>query len=202
MTKTPADTVLLAGFEPFGEFTVNPSQLVVEALDGQTVNGYRVKGIVLPVVFGVAGDRLTDAIAMTNPKAVICLGLAADRKAISLERLAVNLDDARMPDNAGNRPVDCAIVPDGPPACWSTLPVKAMAAALTNAGIPASLSMSAGTYVCNHVFYRLMRILAERPSTIGGFVHLPPLQQQAEGAGTTPATLLAAMTRIIETLPG
>lgn len=174
MTATSDNNILLTGFESFGEFSSNPSELIVKSLDGENINGCTVKGLVLPVVFGEAGDLLIQAVEKFRPKAVICLGLAGKRQEISLERLAVNLDDADIPDNAGNKPVDLPVLADGPPACWSTLPVKALLAALLEQGIPASLSMSAGTYVCNHVFYRLLYALRDIPSIPAGFIHLPP----------------------------
>jgi pyroglutamyl-peptidase len=199
MTDTPDNTILLAGFEPFGDFATNPSQLVVETLDGRVINGCTVRGVVLPVVFGEAGDRLLEALEKTRPKAVVCLGLAADRKDISIERLAVNLDDARMPDNAGNLPVDQVIVPGAPPACWATLPVKNILADLSGADIAASLSMSAGTYVCNHVFFRLLVALQENPSARGGFIHVPPLSGSIDDALPV---LVSTVSRILSTVVG
>jgi len=173
MTDPADNSILLTGFESFGEFDVNPTELIVKALDGEIIDDITIKGVVLPVVFGKAGDLLINAVDETKPKAVICLGLAGKRHDISLERLAVNLDDADIPDNAGSKPVDSPVVTEGPPACWSTLPVKAILAALKEQGIPASLSMSAGTYVCNHVFYRLMYELQSTPLIPAGFIHLP-----------------------------
>lgn len=199
MTTTDK-TILLTGFEPFGSFTANPSALLARQLDGETAGAYRIRSTVLPVVFGEAGDRLIAAIEDLAPAWVICLGLAANRREISMERCAVNLDDADIPDNAGNLPVDQAIVGGGPPAYWSTLPVKAMVSALRELDIPASVSLSAGTYVCNHVFYRLMHHLAGRPGIRGGFVHLPPLAGQVEGTGAPDAAvLLAAVRHLVRT---
>lgn len=179
MTDQPDNIILLTGFGPFGEFTINPTEQIVRELNGTTINGYLVKGVVLPVVFGEAGDALLETIELVNPVVVICLGLAGDRNDISIERLAVNLDDARIPDNAGRQPVDQPVAPGGPDACWSTLPVKTIKAALDDAGIAASLSLSAGSFVCNHVFYRLLRHLDGKGRIRAGFLHVP----QASGMG-------------------
>lgn len=198
----PAEkTLLLTGFTPFGPFAVNPSERIVNALSGATIAGHRVEGLVLPVVFGEAGDRLIEAVSRENPRVVICLGLAGNRDDIGIERLAVNLDHADIPDNAGNQPVDRPIVPGGPPAYWSTLPVQAMAAALREAGIAASLSLSAGTFVCNHVFYRLMQALAERPHVRGGFIHLPAVAD-TPGTRDVPDALLTGTRTVIKTVVG
>lgn len=199
MVAAPDNTILLAGFEPFGEFTVNPSELVARELDGEVIGGCTIKSIVLPVVFGEAGDTLIEAINDFNPKLVICLGLAADRKEISIERLAVNLDDARMPDNAGSQPVDQLITLDGPSACWSTLPVKDLVATLQEQGIPSSLSMSAGTFVCNHVFYRLMQCLDGNSAIRGGFIHLPTIRDQPDPGGISLDNMLGAVRMSIDT---
>ncbi len=173
MTDNTEKVILLTGFEPFAEHTANPSEQIVQALDGQMIGDCRIRGRVLPVVFGEAGDILVQAIEDLNPELVICLGLAADREGITVERLAVNLDDARIPDNKGTQPDDQEIIVGGETVYWSTLPVKEIVNALNKEGINASLSMSAGNFVCNHVFYRLMACLNDRPEIRGGFIHLP-----------------------------
>jgi len=117
MTDPADNSILLTGFESFGEFDVNPTELIVKALDGEIIDDITIKGVVLPVVFGKAGDLLINAVDETKPKAVICLGLAGKRHDISLERLAVNLDDADIPDNAGSKPVDSPVLAEGLPAC-------------------------------------------------------------------------------------
>jgi pyroglutamyl-peptidase len=173
MTAQTEKIILLTGFEPFADHAVNPSQQIVQELDGQRIGDFKIKGLVLPVVFGEAGDSLIQTIEALNPTWVIALGLAADRNGISVERLAVNLDDASIPDNQGKQPVDQEINAGGETVYWSTLPVKKLVSALNGNGFAASLSMSAGTFVCNHVFYRLMVCLKDRPEIKGGFVHLP-----------------------------
>lgn len=173
--KRPAPrNVLLTGFEPFAEAAVNPSWQAIRALHGRRIAGHRVVARELPVAFGESSKRLRAAIRDARPAAVLCVGLAANRDAISLERIAINLDDARIPDNAGRQPIDTAIVEGGPAAYFTTLPIKAIHAAIGAAGLPVEVSQTAGTYVCNHVFYGLMHALRRRRGVRAGFVHVPP----------------------------
>ncbi len=174
--------VLITGFEPFGGDTLNPSALAVQALNGRLVAGRRVEGKVLPCIFGMSQTALREEIRRTQPELVICTGEAGGRGDISLERVAINIEDASIPDNAGNQPVDRPVFQGGPPAYWSTLPVKAIVAALRKADLPADVSQSAGTFVCNHVFYGLMRTLARKRKVRGGFIHVPYLPEQARRA--------------------
>lgn len=191
-------TVLVTGFEPFGGEQVNPSALAAQALDGRVVEGRRVVAVVLPCVFGAATLALERAIEETDPELVLCVGQAGGRAALSLERVAINVDDAPIADNAGARPVDRPIAEDGPAAYFSTLPIKAVAAALRAAGLPAEVSQTAGTFVCNHVFYGLMRALAARPGVRGGFVHVPLLPEQAARSGGAPSLPLERIVRGLE----
>src|SRR6185295_11865316 len=165
-------TVLVTAFEPFGGDSVNASQLAAAPLDGRVIGGSRVVVAILPCVFGDAIVALRLAIRRVRPTLVLACGEAGGRAAVTIERVAINVDDARLADNAGVRPIDRAIAPGGPVACWSTLPIKAIVSALKKRRIPAAVSLSAGTFVCNHVFYALMRMLARRPGVIGGFIHL------------------------------
>ena len=135
----------------------------------------------LPCVFGDSARVLAEALERFRPELVLCAGQAGGRARISLERVAINCDDARIPDNAGNQPVDEPVVQGGPAAYFTSLPVKAALAALTAEQIPAEVSQSAGTYVCNHVFYALMHALRLRPGTRGGFVHVPYADTQLAG---------------------
>jgi pyroglutamyl-peptidase len=171
--------ILVTGFEPFGGEVVNPSTLVAQALHGRTIDGVPVFGAVLPCVFGAAIDVLREALDRHRPRLVLALGQAAGRSALSLELVAINVDDARIPDNAGAQPVDVPVVAGAPAARFTTLPVKAMVAALREAGHAAELSNSAGTFVCNHVFYGLQHALRTRRSARSGFMHLPLLPEQA-----------------------
>lgn len=173
---TPHRTVLLTGFDAFGGDAVNPSWLAVQQLHGRRIAGHRLVARQLPTVFGAALDALHGAIAELQPALVLVTGLAANRRAISLERIAVNVDDARIPDNAGAQPIDRPVVAGGPAAYFTTLPIKAMLLALTEAGFAAEVSQTAGTFVCNHVFYGLMHGLRESKGVGAGLVHVPPLE--------------------------
>lgn len=177
--KRAAPTVLLTGFEPFGDDPDNPSWEAVRTLHGRRIDGRRIVALRLPVEFGTSLRTLRAAIRGNRPSLVLCTGLAGGRAQLSLERVAINVDDARIPDNAGRQPVDEPVVEGGPAAYFSTLPLKAMLLALREAGIPAGVSQSAGTYVCNHVFYGLMHALRARPGIRAGFIHVPYSPQQA-----------------------
>ncbi|RZU02701.1 pyroglutamyl-peptidase I [Rivibacter subsaxonicus] len=185
--------VLLTGFEPFGGETINPSWLAARALDGERIGGAMIVACELPCVFDAALQALDSALADCDPMLVIALGQAAGRCDLSFERVAVNLDDARIPDNAGAQPIDRSVIAGAPAAHFGTLPVKAIVATLRQQGIPASLSMSAGSFVCNHLFFGLMHRLAARPGVRGGFVHLPLLPEQAARHPGQPSLPLATM---------
>ncbi len=172
-------TVLITGFEPFDGEAVNPSWEVVSRLDNAIIGGCRVVARQLPCVFGEALIELNAAIDSLSPTLVLSVGQAGGRTDISVERVAINVDDARIPDNRGNQPVDTPIVRNGPAAWFSSLPIKAIVSALRDAGIPASVSQTAGTFVCNHVMYGLLRKLSGMPEAKGGFIHIPYLPQQA-----------------------
>lgn len=174
-------TILLTGFEPFDGQSTNPSWDAVRALHGKRIAGHRVIARRLPVAFDASLKDLQAALRETSPALVVCLGLAGGRERISLERVAINVDDARIPDSQGRQPVDEAIVPGGPAAYFSTLPIKSMLAGLRDAGFPVEISQTAGTYVCNHVFYGLMHALRRRRKTRGGFIHIPYSPEQAAG---------------------
>lgn len=174
MTKT----VLLTGFEPFNKETINPAWEAVRALDGWAGEGYAIEVRQLPCVFGAALDAIRDAIAELAPDVVIAVGQAGGRVDLSVERVAINIDDAPIPDNAQRQLVDEPIVDGGPAAYFSTLPIKAIVRALRDAGLPASVSQTAGTFVCNHVFYGLMHHTAGT-NIRAGFIHIPYLPQQA-----------------------
>lgn len=177
--------ILITGFAPFGGEQVNPSWQAVTMLAARTA----VDAVELPCEFSASLRVLRSAIDEHQPELVVCVGQAGGRASVSLERVAVNLADARIPDNAGAQPIDTPVVPRGPVGYFSTLPVKACAAAIRAAGIPASVSHTAGTYVCNHVFYGLMHLLADLPGVRGGFVHVPYSPQQVAAAGTDAPSL-------------
>ena len=186
--------ILLTGFEPFGGESVNPSWEIARALDGWVCEGRTVRAVRLRCAFGDALRTLDDALAAHRPELVVCLGQAGGRAEISIERAALNVDDARIPDNLGRQPIDAAVVPEGPAAYFSTLPIKALAHDLRGAGIAAAVSNTAGTFVCNHVFYALMHRLATTPALAqarGGFVHVPYTPEQVADRPGTPAMALA-----------
>jgi pyroglutamyl-peptidase len=174
MTKT----VLLTGFEPFNKATINPSWEAVRALEGWRGEGFTVEVLELPCVFGRAIDALKDAVDRLRPDVVIATGQAGGRAELSVERIAINVDDALFLDNAAQQPIDTAIVPGGPAAYFTTLPIKAIVRGIRARGFPAGVSQTAGTFVCNHVFYGLMHHLAGQPVR-AGFIHVPFLPEQA-----------------------
>ena len=184
--------VLLTGFNAFGGEAINPSWLAVQALQGKQIHRHRVVAAQLPTEFAASLAALNALLSAHQPALVICTGVAAGRMALSLERIAINIIDARIADNAGQQPVDTPVVPGGPAAYFSTLPIKAMLQNIQAAGESAEVSQSAGTFVCNHVFYGLMHTLATqrryRPAR-GGFIHVPaladmPLEQMVLGLRT------------------
>ena len=166
-------TILVTAFDPFGGEEVNNSMKVLEALPDR-VGGAKLIKRILPTVFGLSARLAQEAAEKLRPDAVVCLGQAAGRKAVTPERVAINLMDASRPDNAGNRPEDEPVIPGGPAAYFSTLPVKAMAAAVRESGVPAAVSCTAGTYVCNSLMYAMLHDAAgKRPDLPCGFVHVP-----------------------------
>lgn len=193
--KPRSTVVLVTGFEAFGGEQVNPSALIAQNLQGQIIGGCRAACLVLPCEFGTAIKALKRAIRELRPGLVICLGQAGGRAEITPERIAINVDDARILDNRGRQPVDAPIVRGGPAAYWSTLPIKAIVAEIRRRRIPAAVSQTAGTFVCNHVFYGLMHALRRQPRIRGGFIHVPYLPTQATAG--QPSLTLPIMTRAI-----
>lgn len=194
-------TVLVTGFEPFGGETINPAQEIARNLHGAVIAGHRVESALLPVVFGAAIEELQVLLRAHRPVLVICVGQAGGRAAVTPERVAINVDDARIPDNAGAQPVDRPVVRGGPAAYFSTLPIKAMVEEMRAAGLPAEVSQTAGTFVCNHVFYGLMHALRRRKGVRGGFIHVPFLPEQAKaGQASLPLEdMTAAVAVAVET---
>ncbi|SDX42554.1 pyroglutamyl-peptidase I . Cysteine peptidase. MEROPS family C15 [Arthrobacter sp. cf158] len=186
--------ILLTGFEPFGGDEVNSSWLAaLRAQDILRAEGLAVESVELPCVFGESAVVLEAAMARLRPDVVVCIGLAGGRERVSLERVAINCDDARIPDNKGQRPIDQEVIDGGPAAYFSSLPIKAALRNLQIAGIKGEVSQSAGTYVCNHVFYALMHSLASRPGVLGGFVHVPYLPEHLPAGSTAPSLSLESM---------
>lgn len=171
--------ILITGFEPFGHETVNPSYQAVKRLPDQ-IGEARLFKAEIPVTFADSGPTLEEAIARCQPDWVICVGQAGGNAGIALERVAINVQDCSAPDNSGAHPEDHPIAPDGPAAYFSTLPIKQIVKALRSAGIPAFVSNSAGTYVCNHLMYFLLHHIHQKnPAIRGGFIHVPFSREQA-----------------------
>ncbi len=200
--------VLVTGFEAFGDDPsgqgLNPSALAAQALHGAHIHGHTVVSAVLPCVFGQSAVELKKLIKQHQPRMVVCVGQAGGRAGISIERIAVNLDDAPLADNAGAVRSGTPVVARGPAAYFSTLPLTAMLAALQREGMPCELSSTAGHFVCNHVFYALMHSLAQtapRSAVQAGFVHVPYLPEQAlawvapGGAAAVPSMALDDIVR-------
>ncbi|HEX3538053.1 MAG TPA: pyroglutamyl-peptidase I [Stellaceae bacterium] len=189
---------LVTGFEPFGGDSINPSFEALVRLP-RSFDELVIETRVLPCRFGAAITALEEAIAATRPEFVLGVGLAGGRSELSLERVAINVDDARIADNGGAQPVDRPIMRDGPAAYFATLPIKAAVAAMREAGLPAAVSNSAGTFVCNHLFYGLMHLAATRfRSMRAGFLHVPYLPSQAARLPGTPSMALDQIVRGIE----
>ncbi len=187
-------TLLLTGFEPFGGAAANASAEIVRELSGRIVAGWRIEGAVLPCAFRAAPRALARLLERHRPGVIVCLGEAAGRGAVTPELIAVNHDDARIADNAGHQPVDTPVVSGGPAAYWSSLPVRAIVAELSARGIPATVSRSAGGFVCNHVFYALMHRLARRRSRVlAGFIHVPTAAETSWAVARSTAGVAAAL---------
>ena len=184
---------LVTGFEPFGGETLNPSWEIVRALPA-TLGGRRIEKLRVPTEFGRSVREVARAIDKLEPALVLCIGEAGGRSRMSVERVAINVSDARIADNAGRQPVDEAIRRDGPAAYLCTLPVKSMVAAIAKAGIPAEVSNSAGTFVCNQLIYGVLDHIARRKLAVrAGFMHVPYLEAQVLDKPHTPAMALASM---------
>lgn len=183
-------TILLTGFEPFNKASVNPSWEAVKELKGWRGEGFAVEVRQLPCVFGMANRVMAGLLEELKPDVVIACGQAGGRPELSVERVAINVDDALITDNEGQQPIDEPIVAGAPNAYFSTLPIKAIVAEMRERGLKAGVSQTAGTFVCNHVFYGLLH------NTLGtkvraGFIHVPFLPQQAKDG--TPSMPLADM---------
>ena len=181
--------ILVTGFDPFGGETVNPSYEAAKGLPDRMGAAEIIK-LELPTRFDRAGDVLTAALEQHRPQVVICLGQAGGRGEITPERVAINIMDTTKPDNAGQQPTDIPICPNGPAAYFSTLPIKSILRRLEQESIPARISNTAGTFVCNAVMYTLLHWIANNaPDTRGGFVHVPYIPEQAQGKSPVPPSM-------------
>ena len=184
--------VLLTGFVPFGGEAINPSECAVRALAAAPPPGVTLATSVLPVSYAGALPALRAAIACHAPAVVLATGLAGGRAQIAVERIAINIDDARIADNDGICRIDAPVCADGPAAYFATVPIKAITAAMRAAGVPAVVSQSAGTFLCNHVFYQACHLAAaERPGLRVGFLHVPWLPEQVIDRPGEPSLALA-----------
>lgn len=191
--------VLITGFDPFGGEPLNPAYEAVKLIP-DTVKGAEIIKLEIPTVFGEAGKAVEKGIIEHQPDAVICVGQAGGRANMQVERVAINLCEARIPDNAGKQPMDTKVQEDGENAYFATIPVKAMVQKMNDNGIPASISYTAGTYVCNNVMYDLLYMAEKRyPNVRGGFIHVPYATAQGVGKPvTTPTMSLETMAKALE----
>ena len=186
--------VLLTGFEPFGKASSNPSVEIVKQISGENI-----VTAILPVAYAQSAERLLALIAEHNPDVVICLGQAEGRTQITPEKVAINLDDARLADNEGVLRDDAKILEDGPDAYFSTLPIKEIVEAIKAVGVPAAVSLSAGAFLCNHVFYVAQNKFAGTKIR-SGFVHVPLMDEQAGEFPGLPTMPLDQMVKAVRTM--
>ena len=193
--------LLITGFDPFGGESINPSWEAVSRLP-QTIGQYQLTKLQIPTVFGEAAKVVLDTSAQLQPDVIICVGQAGGRRGITPEVIGINLREASIPDNAGFTPVNTPVIPGGPDGLFATVPVREMVAALRRAEIPAALSYSAGSFVCNDVLYTLLHHFRDS-STLVGFIHVPFLPQQAgEKVPSLPLeTIIHGLTLAIQALP-
>lgn len=190
--------ILITAFDPFGGETVNPALEAVKLMKDQIGKAEIIK-LEIPTVFGASIEKIFQVMDREQPDVVLSVGQAGGRCGVTPERVAINLDDARIADNEGNQPMDAPIFHDGAPAYFSNLPVKAMVEAIKAAGFPSSLSNSAGTYVCNHVMYGVLyHIHKNHPGTRGGFIHVPFIPSQVLNRPDSPSMALWDITRALE----
>lgn len=190
--------VLVTGFEPFGGERMNPALEAVNMLKDK-IAGADIIRLQIPVVAGKSIETVYEKMKEVQPDIVICIGQAGGRFGVTPERVAINLTDARIPDNEGNQPIDEPIFEDGDTAYFSNLPVKAMVQAIRDAGYPSSLSNSAGTYICNHVMYGLLYYIRnEFPNVRGGFIHVPYAVSQVINKPNTPSMAVTDIAAALE----
>lgn len=190
--------VLITGFDPFGGEKINPAWEAVRALP-DNIDGIEVVKLQIPTVFKKSAKKIFENIDSVKPDVVICVGQAGGRYEFSVERVAINVDDGRIPDNDGYQPVDSPVFEDGENAYFSTLPIKAIVEEVKKAGIPAAVSNTAGTYVCNHIMYSLLYYLNKNNLNIkGGFIHVPFIPEQVVEKKNTPYMELTRITKALE----
>ena len=194
--------ILVTGFDPFGGEKVNPALEAVKSLPSE-IHGAEIHWVEIPTVFYKAADVLETAIIRYQPDAVLCIGQAGGRASLTPERVAINQDDARIPDNQGNQPIDTPIRLDGQAAYFSTLPIKAMVQAIKEEGLPATVSNTAGTFVCNHLMYQALYLADKKFSHMrAGFMHIPYMTEQVINKPNTASMNLTDIVRGIEAVIG
>jgi pyroglutamyl-peptidase len=198
--------ILVTGFDPFEHEPINPSWEAVRRLPDK-LDGAEIIKVQIPTSFARSGEVLHGAIVQHDPDVIVSVGQAGGRFTVNPERVAINIDDGRIADNDGAQPIDVPVREDGPPAYFSSLPVKAMVTAMRRAGFPAAVSNTAGTFVCNHIMYSILYMIdREFPGKRGGFIHVPYIPQQVVDKANAPAmsvedtaaALTAGMAAIVE----
>lgn len=192
--------ILISAFDPFGGEKMNPALEAVKQLPDE-ISFAKIVRVEIPTVFRTSLGVLEAAMRRERPDAVLCVGQAGGSASVRMERVAVNLQDARIADNEGNQPQDLPVHPGGPSAYFSLLPVKAMAEAVRGKGLPAEVSYTAGTFVCNHLMYGLLHLIGNEEAfrgMTGGFIHVPYMTDQAEGRKDTPSLSLGEITAALE----
>ena len=194
--------ILVTGFDPFGGEKVNPALEAVKSLPLE-IHGAEVHWVAIPTVFYQSAEVLEAEINRYHPDAVLCIGQAGGRASLTPERVAINQDDARIPDNQGNQPIDTSIRLDGQAAYFSTLPIKAMVQAIKEEGLPATVSNTAGTFVCNHLMYQALYLVDKKfPHMRAGFMHIPYMTEQVLNKPNTVSMCLTDIVRGIEAAIG
>ncbi|MCG8453116.1 MAG: pyroglutamyl-peptidase I [Spirochaetales bacterium] len=189
--------VLITGFDPFGGESINPAYEAVKRLPSQ-ISGAEIVTLEVPTVFGKSIEAVTTKIDQIHPDVVICVGQAGGRFEVTPERVAINVDDARIPDNEGNQPLGQPVLEGAPDAYFSTLPVKAMVQKIRKRGIPSALSNTAGTFVCNHLMFGVLDYLHQQNYGRGGFIHIPFLMEQVVDKPGKPGMALETLTSALE----
>ena len=194
--------ILVTGFDPFGGEKINPALEAVKSLPSE-IHGAEIHWVEIPTVFYQSAEVLETAIVHYQPDAVLCIGQAGGRASLTPERIAINQDDARIPDNQGNQPIDTPIRLDGQAAYFSTLPIKAMVQAIKEEGLPATVSNTAGTFVCNHLMYQALYLADKKfPHMRAGFMHIPYMTEQVINKPNTASMNLTDIVRGIEAAIG
>ena len=194
--------ILVTGFDPFGGEKVNPALEAVKSLPSE-IHGAEIAWVEIPTVFYKSAEVLEAEINRYHPDVVLCIGQAGGRASLTPERVAINQDDARIPDNQGNQPIDTPIRLDGDAAYFSTLPIKAMVQAIKEEGLPASVSNTAGTFVCNHLMYQVLYLADKKfPNMRAGFMHIPYMTEQVVNKPNTSSMCLRDIVRGIEAAIG